>query len=94
VPAGHNACAYVFQGEGELGGTDREPGRTVGPGHLTVFGPGEAVQVSTAASPVRFLLLAARPLGEPVVRYGPFVMNRRDEILRAVQDYQTGTFAR
>jgi len=94
VRAGHNTCAYVFEGEGHFGETERGPRRAVGPGHLVVFGPGDGVAVWTEASPVRFLLLAARPIGEPVVRYGPFVMNRREEILQAIQDYQAGAFAR
>ena len=93
VPAGHNACAYVFEGEAELGDPASGTARAVGAGSLAVFGPGDGVAVATAASPVRFLLLAARPLGEPVVRYGPFVMNSREEIIQAIQDYQAGTLA-
>ena len=41
---------------------------------------------------MRFLLLAGKPLREPIARYGPFVMNTREEILKAVEDYQRGTF--
>jgi len=45
-----------------------------------------------AAAPARVLLVAGRPLGEPIAQYGPFVMNSNDEIFQAVQDYQAGKF--
>jgi redox-sensitive bicupin YhaK (pirin superfamily) len=50
------------------------------------------VQVNSLESDTRFLVLAAAPIGEPVVQYGPFVMNTRAEIEQAVQDYQSGKF--
>jgi len=50
------------------------------------------VAVATDDAPVRFLLAAARPLDEPVARYGPFVMNTRDEIEQALKDLHEGTF--
>ena len=56
-----------------------------------MLGDGELVNVATGDGTARFLLLAARPLREPIARYGPFVMNTREEILQAVQDYQRGT---
>jgi redox-sensitive bicupin YhaK (pirin superfamily) len=58
-----------------------------------LFGDGEAAHVSVpadAAEPLEALLLAGPPLGEPVARHGPFVMNSRDELAQAVQDFQTG----
>jgi redox-sensitive bicupin YhaK (pirin superfamily) len=45
------------------------------------------------AAPARALLIAGKPLGEPIAQYGPFVMNTNDEIFQAVQDYQSGRFA-
>jgi len=54
---------------------------------------GDEVRVSAVDGPAAFLLLAARPLGEPVVQYGPFVMNTREEIEQAINDYQNGTLA-
>jgi redox-sensitive bicupin YhaK (pirin superfamily) len=95
LPAGHNACAYVFEGEGAVGATGSEAGAgtPVRAGHLAVLGAGEQVAVSAGASAVRFLLLAARPIGEPIARYGPFVMNSREEILQAIRDYQDGRLA-
>ena len=88
VPAGHNAFAYVFAGEAEFEGTDGR--RSVAAGTLAVLGDGDSVALVTARTPARFILLAARPLREPIARYGPFVMNTREEILQAVEDYRAG----
>jgi len=83
VTDGYNAFAYVY--EGELAGI---------PAHsAAVFSAKGAVQVKAGAQGARFLLLAGRPLGEPVVQYGPFVMNTREEIEQAIRDYQNGTLA-
>ena len=87
LPAGHNACLYVYEGRATVGPADHS--REVAAGQLAVLGPGERVTVTTGAE-ARFLLLAGRPLGEPIARYGPFVMNTREEILQAVQDFQRG----
>jgi redox-sensitive bicupin YhaK (pirin superfamily) len=51
---------------------------------------GDGVQVKSEGKPVRFLLAAAKPLNEPMARYGPFVMNTQQEIYQAFQDYQNG----
>jgi hypothetical protein len=59
-------------------------------GHLAVLAEGDQVTAEAGDAPARFLLLAARPLGEPVARYGPFVMNTREELMQAVRDFQTG----
>jgi redox-sensitive bicupin YhaK (pirin superfamily) len=85
VPASHNAFVYVFDGDAELGA-----GRTrVGTGQLAALGPGELFTARAAAS-ARLLFFAGQPLGEPVARYGPFVMNTDDELRQAVDDYRTG----
>jgi redox-sensitive bicupin YhaK (pirin superfamily) len=55
-----------------------------------VLGEGESLVVEAGDAGARFLLLAAAPLGEPIVQYGPFVMNTREEIDQAIRDYQTG----
>ena len=55
-----------------------------------ILGEGERLQVKAAREGGRFLLLSAKPLGEPVVQHGPFVMNTREEIEQAIRDYQSG----
>ena len=83
VKDGYNAFAYVY--EGALDGI---------PAHsAAVFTQQGDVQVKAGAQGARFLLLAGRPLNEPVVQYGPFVMNTREEIEQAIRDYQAGTLA-
>jgi len=84
VPAGHNAFAYVYEGRAEVAGQE------VHAGQLAVLGDGDAVTVAATGSPARLLLLAARPLGEPIARYGPFVMNTREELVQAAEDYRSG----
>jgi redox-sensitive bicupin YhaK (pirin superfamily) len=91
VPAGHTAFAYVYDGQATFGGSDA--GRDVRARHLAVLDDGERVTVEAGPAGARFLLLAARPLREPIARYGPFVMNTREEIVQAVEDYRRGTFA-
>ena len=92
IPEDKNAFVYVFDGDGSFGVSADETGRSLHAGQLGVLGEGDGLQVRTGDSPVRFLLLAARPLGEPVARYGPFVMNTRAEIHQALQDLESGTF--
>ncbi|MDE2229959.1 MAG: pirin family protein [Alphaproteobacteria bacterium] len=86
IPAMHNAFAYVFDGEAQIG----EPATRVARGHVAVLGAGDAVKLS--GGPGRVLLAVGKPLNEPVARYGPFVMNTSDEIRQAIADYQSGRF--
>ena len=91
VASGHNAFAYVYEGRARIGPASRA--RDVGAGQLAVLSDGDVL--SAASGPgeaARVLVLAARPIGEPIARYGPFVMNTRDEIMRAVEDYRSGRF--
>ena len=90
VQRGHTVFCYVFDGEGVFGAVDA--GRIIQAQQLAVFSDGDAVRVNTTKSAVRFLLLAGKPLREPVARYGPFVMNTREEILKAFEDYHSGRF--
>jgi hypothetical protein len=93
VPRGHTGLLYVFQGQVVVGGA--EPGRGASPvpaPRLVVLGDGDVVRVHAPGGPARFLLLSAQPLGEPAVRYGPFVMNTREEIVQALAELRAGTF--
>jgi hypothetical protein len=88
IGAGHNCCVYVYEGELLLG--PEGGNRTLHSRQLGVTGDGDRLQLRTGASRARCLLLAARPINEPIVQYGPFVMNTRAEIEQAILDYQTG----
>ena len=91
IAAGHSAFLYTYEGSALIGsaGTAKPlPHRAAG-----VLSDGEDVRVQAGAEGVRFLLLAARPLREPVVQYGPFVMNTREEIEQALADYRDGRLA-
>jgi redox-sensitive bicupin YhaK (pirin superfamily) len=82
----HRALVYVFSGSARVG----DSGREVTDGQLAVLGEGEAVRLRGGEEAARLLLLAGAPLGEPVARYGPFVMNSEQELRQAFTDYQSG----
>lgn len=84
LPSEHNALVYVFEGRLWVGEDAVERHEAA---LLTL---GDAVAVAAEDEPARFLLLAGRPLREPVVQYGPFVMNTREEIEQALADYRAG----
>jgi len=86
LPADDSAFAYVFEGAAKIGGEQ------VARGELAVLGNGERVEFAAGAESARLVLIAGRPLNEPVAKYGPFVMNTNDEIRQAVADYQSGRF--
>jgi len=88
VPEGHNAFAYVYDGAARIG----SEGKPVPRGTLAVLGPGARVRVGAESAGAKLLLVAGKPLGEPVARYGPFVMNTAEEIHQAIRDYQAGVF--
>src|SRR2546428_14147651 len=90
-PAGQAAGACGCEGRGALGAGTR--GREIAAGRLGVLGDGDRLTAVTGGAAGRFLLLAARPLREPIARYGPFVMNTREEIVQAVEDYRSGALA-
>jgi redox-sensitive bicupin YhaK (pirin superfamily) len=90
INSGHNAFLYSYEGNAHVGptGTTRAlPHRAAG-----VLSVGDNVRVHAGPDGVRFLLLAGKPLREPVVQYGPFVMNTRQEIEQALADFRTGRF--
>src|SRR5437899_2650432 len=94
--ADFNALAYVLAGRGTVGAENRP----ISTGQLAVFGPGEAITVAAAVgqesrSPeLEVLILGGRPIREPVAWAGPFVMNTRDEVIQAYEDYQAGRLGR
>jgi quercetin 2,3-dioxygenase len=88
VPPEHNAFVYAYQGIARVGVDERELVR----GDLAVLGKGESVSASAGDAPARFVLVAGRPLNEPLARHGPFVMNTREQIMQAVQDFNAGRF--
>jgi len=90
VPRGHTAFAYLDQGAARFGPQQT----TVRAPALVIFGDGDLVEVAGVAGGGRFLLAAARPLGEPIARHGPFVMNTRAEIEEALRDLRSGHFIR
>ena len=90
VSRGHTAFAYVDNGEVCFG-----PERTcVRAPTLVVFGDGDLLEASAGEAGGRFLLAAARPLHEPIARYGPLVMNTRGEIEQTLEELRTGRFIR
>ena len=90
--ADFNALAYVLAGSGKVG----PEGVAIGEGQLAVFGPGEALAAEAdrgqdGHSPaLEVLILGGRPIREPTIFYGPFVMNTREEIAQAMEDYKAG----
>jgi quercetin 2,3-dioxygenase len=87
---GHNAFAYVFEGSANFG--DGDQAVKVDSPSLAILSDGDSVRVSTGKTATRFLLVAGKPLNEPVARYGPFVMNTKEEIQQALEDLRRGTF--
>ncbi len=86
LPAGHNAFLYVYEGDVGVG----EPPRALPARSAGLLSDGDQVTVIAGDHGTRFILLAGKPLREPVVQYGPFVMNTREEIEQAMRDYQAG----
>jgi redox-sensitive bicupin YhaK (pirin superfamily) len=87
VAAGHSAFVYAYEGNLTIGPAD-DP-RVLSAQDAGVLSAGERVEIHAGDGPARFLLLAARPLGEPVAQHGPFVMNTREEIEQAIADYRS-----
>jgi redox-sensitive bicupin YhaK (pirin superfamily) len=86
VPAGHAGFVYVFEG------TLNVAGETVRKNEIGVLSDGVSLAVAAGGEGARFLVVAGKPIREPIVKYGPFVMNTQDEIRRAILDYQSGRF--
>ena len=94
TPSGHTVFAYVFEGQGNFGNFENGTEAAAAGPQLVVFADGEQIQVHTQTQPVRFLLVMGKPLGEPIARYGPFVMNTWEEIQQTLREIRAGTFAK
>jgi len=90
LPEGHNAFAYVFEGAATIG--EGDDARALETHELAVLGGGDLFKVRAGNAGSRLILVAGRPLREPVARHGPFVMNTKEEIMQAFVDFQQGRF--
>lgn len=88
----HNSFIFVYDGQVSVHADHPEPAQPVEAGTLAVLGEGKQVQISADGQTGKFLLIAGKPLNEPVAHGGPFVMNTRAEVLQAHQDYLAGRF--
>jgi hypothetical protein len=88
TPEGHTAFVFVGQGDVEIGGEDT--GERVGAGTLALLGSGSRIRLRAREARAKMVVAAARPLGEPIVQRGPFVMNSEAEIQKAWEDYRAG----
>jgi hypothetical protein len=91
-PARENALVYVLAGDGFVSSARRP----IKAGQLAVFGGGDYLSIAAASSQdsrteqLELLVLGGQPIGEPVAKYGPFVMNTSDELRQAFEDYERG----
>ncbi len=86
VGSSHAAFAYLYEGSASFGESVIKATR------LVIFSEGDFIRVTAGEAGARFLLVSGKPLGEPIARYGPFVMNTQEEIQQALQDLRDGTF--
>nr|TKR74833.1 pirin-like family protein [Populus alba] len=85
IPESWNGFVYIIEGEGVFGKPTSSP---VTAYHVLVLGPGDGLSVwNRSSKPLRFVLIAGQPINEPVVQYGPFVMNTQAEIDQTIEDY-------
>jgi redox-sensitive bicupin YhaK (pirin superfamily) len=91
LPEEHNAFVYVIQGSVRL---ESEQGEAVSVARdqLAILSQGATIDLESQEQPARFLLIAGKPIGEPIARSGPFVMNSQAELKQAYRDYQSGNF--
>ena len=89
LPAGHNAFVYVYEGQARVGDGHRSE---LLRGDLGVLEPGDTVRFAAPEAAARLMLVAGRPLNEPVAKYGPFVMNTQQQIVQAIEDFRSGRF--
>lgn len=90
LPPGHNAFLYIYRGEARVGGADAA---TVATGRMAILAnepQADGVRLQAGDTPARVLLIAGQPLNEPIAQYGPFVMNTREELYQAIEDFNAG----
>ena len=90
IPSSHNSFIYLIEGEIKIGEKEHDK---VKDSTLILLTRGEKLQV-TALAEAKFLLISGKPIGEQIARGGPFVMNTKQEILQAIDDYHNGTFVK
>ena len=88
LPPTHNSFVYLIEGEIKIGNKNH---KKVKNSTLVLLTKGEKLKVK-AITKSKFLLISGKPIGAPIARGGPFVMNTKQEILKAVEDYQSGNF--
>ena len=86
IPERHTLVTYIFEGEGVFSG------KTIDSPMMLKFADGDHIHVKTENNPVRFMLMAGAPFNEPIVPYGPFVMNSIEEIQETLRELRNGTF--
>jgi redox-sensitive bicupin YhaK (pirin superfamily) len=94
IPRGHAAFAYLFEGKGTFGMTSENDGTTSIAPKMLILDDGDSLTVGTGPQAARFLIVSGQPLNEPIARYGPFVMNTREEIEETLRELREGTFIR
>ena len=90
LPSTHNSFVYLVKGEIKIGDKSHE---NIKDSNLILLTKGEGLKIK-ALTKTKFLLISGKPIGEPIARGGPFVMNTKAEILEAVNDYHEGTFVK
>jgi redox-sensitive bicupin YhaK (pirin superfamily) len=88
IPATHEGFIYVFEGDAKMAGTDL-PQHT-----FALLGEGDQLELTSGSKGARFIVVAGKPVNEPIVQYGPFVMNTQEEIHQAFTDYRAGKLVR
>jgi len=89
LPPGHNAFAYVYEGQARIGDGSRS---ALSRGDLGVLERGDRVRLAAPEAATRLILVAGKPFNEPVAKYGPFVMNTQQQIVQAIEDFRAGRF--
>jgi redox-sensitive bicupin YhaK (pirin superfamily) len=88
LPTDHAAFAYVYEGQAQIGA----PAHATPAGYIAVLSPGDGAPLSGGPQGARLILVAGKPLKEPVAKYGPFVMNTVEQLREAFADFQAGRF--